>query len=53
VVTTIALGGKREHGASAGDGKVYANLTDASEVVEIHAQSGRGPTAPCVIERAR
>src|SRR5262245_3432846 len=51
VVATIALGGKPEYGASAGDGKVYANLTDTSEVVEIDAQSGtvarRWPTAPC------
>jgi DNA-binding beta-propeller fold protein YncE len=33
------LGGKPEYGASAGDGKVYANLTDTSEVVEIDAKS--------------
>lgn len=30
-ITNIPLGGKPEYGASAGDGKVYANLTDASE----------------------
>ena len=29
--------GKPEYGVSAGDGKVYANLTDTSEVVEIDA----------------
>src|SRR5262249_19716817 len=50
-VTNIALGGKPEYGASAGDGKVYANLTDTSEVVEIDAKSAtvtrRWPTAPC------
>src|SRR4051812_21888193 len=39
LVTNIPLGGKPEYGASAGDGKVYANLTDTSEVVEIDAKS--------------
>jgi hypothetical protein len=33
LITNILLGGKLEYGPSAGDGKVYANLTDASEVV--------------------
>jgi hypothetical protein len=51
LVTNIALGGKPEYGASAGDGKVYANLTDVSEVVEIDAKTAtvarRWPTAPC------
>ncbi|HEY2904408.1 MAG TPA: hypothetical protein VGJ29_00805 [Vicinamibacterales bacterium] len=51
LITNIALGGKPEYGASAGDGKVYANLTDTSEVVEIDAKtatvSRRWPTAPC------
>ncbi|HWE49747.1 MAG TPA: hypothetical protein VG273_08165 [Bryobacteraceae bacterium] len=37
VVTNIPLGGKPEYGASAGDGMVYANLTDIGEVVEIDA----------------
>jgi hypothetical protein len=50
-ITDIPLGGKPEYGASAGDGKVYANLTDTSEVVEIDAKSAtvsrRWPTAPC------
>jgi DNA-binding beta-propeller fold protein YncE len=50
-VTNIPLGGKPEYGASAGDGKVYANLTDTSEVVEIDARTAtvtrRWPTAPC------
>jgi hypothetical protein len=50
-VATIALGGKPEYGASAGDGKVYANLTDTNEVVEIDAKTAtvtrRWPTAPC------
>jgi DNA-binding beta-propeller fold protein YncE len=51
LITNIPLGGKPEYGASAGDGKVYANLTDASEVVEIDAKNAtvtrRWPTAPC------
>ncbi len=51
VITNIALGGKPEYGSSAGDGKVYANITDNSEVVEIDAKtatvSRRWPTAPC------
>ena len=51
LVTNIQLGGKPEYGASAGDGKVYANLTDISEVVEIDAKSAtvsrRWPTAGC------
>ena len=50
-ITNIPLGGKPEYGASAGDGKVYANLTDTSEVVEIDAKSlavtRRWATAPC------
>jgi len=51
VITNIPLGGKPEYGASAGDGRVYANLTDTSEVVEIDAKAGsvarRWSTAPC------
>lgn len=51
LVSNIPLGGKPEYGASAGDGKVYANLTDTSEVVEIDATSAtvsrRWSTAPC------
>ena len=51
LITNIPLGAKPEYGASAGDGKVYANLTDTSEVVEIDAKSAsvtrRWPTAPC------
>src|SRR5581483_11880403 len=50
-IATIDLGGKPEYGATAGDGKVYANLTDISEVVEIDAKaatvSRRWSTAPC------
>jgi DNA-binding beta-propeller fold protein YncE len=51
LITNIPLGGKPEYGASGGDGKVYANLTDTSEVVEIDAKSAtvarRWSTAPC------
>src|ERR1700749_1611342 len=51
LVTNIALGGKPEYGASAGDGKVYANLTDTSEVVEIDSKAAkaarRWSTAAC------
>jgi DNA-binding beta-propeller fold protein YncE len=51
LITNIDLGGKPEYGASAGDGKVYANLTDNAEVVEIDAKPAtvtrRWPTAPC------
>jgi outer membrane protein assembly factor BamB len=51
LVTNIPLGGKPEYGVSAGDGKIYANLTDTSEVVEIDAESAtvtrRWSTAPC------
>ena len=50
-ITNLALGGKPEYGASAGDGKVYANLTDTSEVVEIDAKTAtvarRWSTASC------
>ena len=51
LITNIALGGKPENGVSAGDGKLYANLTDTSEVVEIDTKaatvSRRWSTAPC------
>jgi DNA-binding beta-propeller fold protein YncE len=51
LITNIPLGGKPEYGVSAGDGKVYANLTDTSEVVEIDAKAAtvarRWSTAPC------
>ena len=50
-VATVALGGKPEYGASAGDGKVYVNLTDTSEIVEIEPAAARvlrrWSTAPC------
>lgn len=51
LVTNIPLGGKPEYGASAGDGKVYVNLTDEAEVVEIDAKTltvtRRWPTTGC------
>ena len=51
LITNIPLGGKPEYGASAGDGMVYANLTDTNEVVEIEAKSAtvrrRWSTVPC------
>jgi DNA-binding beta-propeller fold protein YncE len=50
-IANLDLGGKPEYGATAGDGKVYANLTDISEVVEIDAKNAtvlrRWSTAPC------
>jgi DNA-binding beta-propeller fold protein YncE len=51
LITNIPLGGKPEYGASAGNGKVYANITDTSEIVEIDAKTAtvtrRWSTAPC------
>jgi DNA-binding beta-propeller fold protein YncE len=51
LITNIPLGGKPENGASAGDGKVYANITDTSEVIEIDAKTAavvrRWSTSPC------
>jgi DNA-binding beta-propeller fold protein YncE len=51
LIKNLPLGGKPEYGVSAGDGKVYANLTDTSEVVEIDAKTARverkWSTAPC------
>lgn len=51
LITNIPLGGKPEYGASTGDGKVCANITDTSEVVEIDAKTlsvtRRWSTAPC------
>ena len=54
VITNIALGGKPEYGASAGDGKVYANITDNSEVVEIDAKTADGipPLAHSAVQAA-
>jgi DNA-binding beta-propeller fold protein YncE len=38
VIATIALGGKPEFAGSDGRGKVYANIEDTSEVVEIESR---------------
>jgi DNA-binding beta-propeller fold protein YncE len=50
-IKNLPLGGKPEYAASAGDGKVYANITDTSEVVEIDGKTAtvtrRWSTAPC------
>jgi DNA-binding beta-propeller fold protein YncE len=50
-VGTIPLGGKPEFGVTAGNGKLYANITDTAEVVEIDAAAmkvtRRWPVAPC------
>jgi WD40 repeat protein len=50
-IKNLDLGGKPEYGATADDGKVYANLTDTNEVVEIDAKSAtvsrRWPTTGC------
>ncbi|HEY4734123.1 MAG TPA: hypothetical protein VIH53_06180 [Gemmatimonadaceae bacterium] len=51
VVANVALGGKPEYGQSAKDGKVYVNLVDSSQIVEIDTKSNsvsrRWSTAPC------
>ena len=51
LVTNIALGGKPESGVAAGGGKLYVNIVDNGEVVEIDGKSltvtRRWPTAPC------
>ena len=51
LVTNIPLGGKPEYGVSAGDGKVYVNLTDEAEIVEIDTKTltvtRRWPTNGC------
>ena len=51
VIAQIPLGGKAEYLVSAGDGKVYVNLTDTAEVVEVDAKRAavtrRWSTAPC------
>lgn len=50
-IKNLPLGGKPEYGVSAGDGKIYANLTDTSEVVEIDGKTAtvgrRWSTVPC------
>lgn len=51
LITNVSLPGKPEYGASSGDGKVYVNLTDISEVAEIDTTkltvTRHWSTAPC------
>ena len=51
VVTSIPLGGKPEAGASSRDGKLYVNLVDSAQIVEIDTKTNtvtrRWSTAPC------
>jgi DNA-binding beta-propeller fold protein YncE len=51
LVTNIPLGGKPESGVAAGNGKLYVNIVDNGEVVEIDGTSltvtRRWPTTPC------
>jgi DNA-binding beta-propeller fold protein YncE len=50
-IKNISLEGKPEYGVSSGDGKVYANLVDTNEIVELDSRSltvtRRWSTAPC------
>lgn len=51
LITNISLGGKPEYAVSAGDGKIYVNLEDKDQIVEIDSRTAsvvrRWPTAPC------
>ena len=51
LVTNIPLGGKPEYGQSAHNGKLYVNLVDSSQVVEVDTKTlkatRRWSTAPC------
>jgi DNA-binding beta-propeller fold protein YncE len=51
LVVNLPLGGKPEYGATAGNGKVYVNITDTSEIVEIDSRTQtvtrRWSTEPC------
>ena len=51
LITNIALGGKPEYGQSARNGKIYVNLVDSSQIVEVDAKNlavtRRWSTAPC------
>jgi len=51
VVGTLALGGKPEFAVAAGDGTIYVNIEDKSELVHFDAQKlvvlHRWPLAPC------
>ncbi len=51
LVKNVSLGGKPEAGQSARDGKVYVNLVDSSQIVELDTRTlnvtRRWSTAPC------
>lgn len=51
VLSSIPLGGKPEAGVSARDGKLYVNLVDSDQIVEIDSKTlsvtRRWSTAPC------
>ncbi len=51
VITNVALGGKPEAGASARNGKLYINLVDSAQIVELDTKTNtvtrRWSTAPC------
>jgi DNA-binding beta-propeller fold protein YncE len=51
IAATIEVGGKPEFAAGDGDGHVFANIADKSELVEIDAQKriviNRWPLSPC------
>jgi len=51
LVSNVPLGGKPEYGQSARNGKIYANLVDSSQIVEIDSRTltvtRRWSTAPC------
>jgi len=51
LITNIPLKGKPEYAVASGDGKIYANLEDKDEIVEIDARKAtvtrRWSTAPC------
>lgn len=52
LVANIPLDGKPEYGVTAGNGKVYVNITDTSEIVEIDSRklmvARRWSTGPCM-----
>jgi DNA-binding beta-propeller fold protein YncE len=51
LLATIALGGKPEFGVAGGNGRLFANLVDSAQVVEIDPKGNRvlrhWPLAPC------
>jgi YVTN family beta-propeller protein len=51
LITNIPVGGKPEYGQAAGNGKIYINLVDSSQIVELDSRAlkvtRRWSTAPC------